>query len=380
MFRYLCRKILHVSTKDSRTHPYFVENPCLKSISHISNTTNQQSFTVSYLINSCGLSEAAALSAATKVQFNTTEKPDSALAFFQNHGFTKSHITHLITKYPLFLLANPDKTLKPKFEFFYSFGFTGMDLAKLFTSDPALLHRSLNNQIIPSFNFIKSILHTNDNIIFAVRRAPHILQCNLEKVMAPNVAVLQNYGVPNSMISKLISSHSRTLNLNNSRFSEIVAMVKKTGFNPVKAHFIVAVRVMSGMSKLNWEGKVGVLRSLGWSEDEIFSSFKMYPVYMVISEQKIRRGMDFFVNKMNCKPSVISRNPNILSYSLEKRVVPRCSVLQVLMSKGLIKKDLCLSPVLTASEKKFLEKFVIKNQERVPEILSVYKGKMELLG
>ncbi|XP_077249361.1 uncharacterized protein LOC143888856, partial [Tasmannia lanceolata] len=351
-----------------------------KSISHTSNTTIQKSFTVSYLINSCGLSEAEALLAATKIQLKPTKKPDSALEFFQNHGFTKSHITHLITKCPSLLLANPDKTLKPKFEFFTSLGFSRIDLAKLLTLDPILLKRSLDNHIIPTFTFLKSLIHTNEKIIYTVRRSTYILQCNPEKVMAPNVAVLQNHGVPNSMISKLISSQPRTMIQNNSRFREMVAMVKEMGFNPVKAHFILAVRVMSAMSKLNWEGKLEVYRSLGWSEDEVFSAFKMYPMYMVISEQKIRRGMDFFVNKMNCKPSYISRNPNILSYSLEKRVVPRCSVLQVLMSKGLIKKDLCLSSALTVSVKKFLEKFVLKNQERVPEILSVYEGKMELLG
>ncbi|XP_077248867.1 transcription termination factor MTERF8, chloroplastic-like [Tasmannia lanceolata] len=378
MFRCLCRKFLHLSSKDSRSHYYFLQNPCLKSISHISNTTIQQSFTVSYLINSCGLSEAAALSTATKIQLKTSKKADSALTFFQNHGFTESHITLLITKCPSLLLADTDKILKPKFEFFNSLG--SIDLAKLFTSDPTLLKRSLNNQIIPSFNFLKSFLHTNENIIFAIRRSTPILQYNVEKVMAPNVAVLQNHGVPNYIISKLISKQPRTIMLNNSRFSEIVAMVKEMGFNPVKGNFITAVRVMSGMSKLNWERKLGVYRSLGWSEDEIFSAFKMYPTYMILSEKKIRRGMDFFVKEMNYKPSSISKYADILALSLEKRIVPRCSVLQVLMSKGLIGKDLCLSPVLRPNEKKFLEKFVIKNLQRIPELLRVYQGKMEFLG
>ncbi|XP_077249363.1 uncharacterized protein LOC143888858 [Tasmannia lanceolata] len=380
MFRYLYRKLLHVGAKDSRTHDYFLQNPCLKSISHISNTTIQQSFAASYLINSCGLSEAEGLSAATKIQFKTSKKPDSALAFFQNHGFTKSHIRDLISKNPSLLLANPDKTLKPKFEFFYSLGFICIDLAKIFISNPWLLSRSLNNQIIPSFNFLGSLLHTNENIIVAIRRSTHFLQYNVEKVMAPNFAVLQNHGVPNSMISKMILKHPRTMMLNNSRLREIVGMVKEMGFNPVKAHFIVAVRVMSAISKLNWEGKLDVYRSLGWSEAEIFSAFKWYPNQILMSEKKIRRGMDYFVTKMNCKPSVISKYLNILSFSLDKRIIPRCSVLQVLMSKGLIKKVFCLVPVLKANEKKFLEKYVIKNLERVPELLSLYKGEMELSG
>ncbi|XP_077249368.1 uncharacterized protein LOC143888864 [Tasmannia lanceolata] len=198
--------------------------------------------------------------------------------------------------------------------------------------------------------------------------------------MAPNIAVLQNHGVPNPMILKLISGQAISFILKSSRFSEMVPMVKGMGFNPVKANFIQAVRVMSGMSKLNWEGKLEVYRSLGWSEAAMFSAFKLYPNYMVISEKKIRRGMDFFVNKMNCNPSYISKYPNILALSLKKRIIPRCLVLQVLISKGLIKKDLCLATVLKLNEKEFLEKFVIKNLDRFPELLRVYQGKMELLG
>ncbi|XP_077249370.1 uncharacterized protein LOC143888866 [Tasmannia lanceolata] len=198
--------------------------------------------------------------------------------------------------------------------------------------------------------------------------------------MTPNIAVLKNHGVPNSMILKLISNHPTTMMLNNSRISEIVAMVKEMGFDPIKATFITAVRVMSGMSKLNWEGKLELYRSLGWSEAEIFSAFKTYPTHMIVSEKKIRRGMDFFVNEMNCKPSSISKYADILSLSFEKRIVPRCSVLQVLMSKGLINKDLCLSRPLRVNEKDFLEKFVIKYLHRVPDLLRVYQGKMELLG
>ncbi|XP_077249367.1 uncharacterized protein LOC143888863 [Tasmannia lanceolata] len=191
--------------------------------------------------------------------------------------------------------------------------------------------------------------------------------------MVPKVAVLQNHGVPNSMISKLISGQARTMMVNSSRFCEIVAMVKEMGFNPDKVKFIEAVRVMSGMTKLNWEEKLEVYRNLGWYEAEMFSAFKMFPNYMVLSEKKIRRWMDFFVKKMNCKPSYISKYPNILVLSLEKRLIPRCSVLQVLISKGLIKKDLCLAGVLIPNEKEFLKRFVIKNLDRFPKLLNVYQ-------
>ncbi|GAB2213693.1 hypothetical protein Droror1_Dr00018006 [Drosera rotundifolia] len=61
----------------------------------------QQSFVVSYLINSCGLSPKSAASVyrtyAHKLRFDSTEKPDSMLAFLRKHGFTDADITRMGT-------------------------------------------------------------------------------------------------------------------------------------------------------------------------------------------------------------------------------------------------------------------------------------------
>ncbi|XP_058089393.1 uncharacterized protein LOC131236292 [Magnolia sinica] len=128
------------------------------------------------------------------------------------------------------------------------------------------------------------------------------------------------------------------------------------------------------MSRLKWEQKVAVYRSLGWSQDEFPSAFKVQPICMTTSEKKIKRVMNFFMKEMNWKPSDLSRCPGILMLSLEKRIIPRCSVLQILMSKDLIEKDSRVSRALMISNKAFLERFIIKNQESVPEILTVYQG------
>ncbi|XP_077248876.1 uncharacterized protein LOC143888372 [Tasmannia lanceolata] len=95
---------------------------------------------------------------------------------------------------------------------------------------------------------------------------------------------------------------------------------------------------------------------------------------MGMSEKKIRKVSGYFMNKMGLKISYISRNPDILSLSLEKRIHPRCSIMQILMSEGLIDKDLKLVWVLKLTEKDFMEKFLIKNEEKVPKILSVYQN------
>jgi mTERF domain-containing protein len=138
------------------------------------------------------------------------------------------------------------------------------------------------------------------------------------------------------------------------RFSEIVSEVMKLGFDPNNLLFVSAIRVMAVMSKTLWEQKMEAYKSFGLSKDEIYSAFKRLPLFMIVSEMKIKKLMAFFVNKLKMKPLLISKNPNLLLPSLEKRIIPRCSVLQPLMSKGLIKADTNLVHVWRMTEKKFV--------------------------
>ena len=98
---------------------------------------------------------------------------------------------------------------------------------------------------------------------------------------------------------------------------------------------------------------------------------------MMTSEKKIKRVVSFFVDELGWKPSAVSKYPDILLLSIDKRIVPRCSVVRLLMSEGLVKKDLSILSVLKSNENSFYEKFVSKFQKRVPEVLKAYEGKME---
>ena len=47
--------------------------------------------------------------------------------------------------------------------------------------------------------------------------------------------------------------------------------------------------------------------------------------------------MDFLVNKMDWEPAAIARYPTIILRSLEKKIIPQCSVVKILQMKGLVK-------------------------------------------
>ncbi|RVX20575.1 hypothetical protein CK203_002821 [Vitis vinifera] len=67
-------------------------------------------------------------------------------------------------------------------------------------------------------------------------------------------------------------------------------------------------------------------------------------------------GLDFLMNKMGWQRKAVARVPLVLCYSLNKRVIPRCAVVQVLQSEGLSSN--------------------MKN--KFPQLLNVYKGKLGL--
>lgn len=79
------------------------------------------SFTVSCLINSCGLSPKLALSASKSVQFDNREGPDSVLNVLRNPGFSDDHISQLVRKRPKLLSANAEKTVVPSFSVLLAF-------------------------------------------------------------------------------------------------------------------------------------------------------------------------------------------------------------------------------------------------------------------
>ncbi|RVX20722.1 hypothetical protein CK203_002822 [Vitis vinifera] len=132
---------------------------------------------------------------------------------------------------------------------------------------------------------------------------------------------------------------------NREKFSTSVKKVIEMGFDPLKVSFLKAVQVICGMGESIWEQRMEVYKRWGLTDDEIMSMFRLDPLCMRSSEKKIMSVMDFLVNKMGWEPATIARYPTVFMRSLEKKIIPRCSVVKVLQMKGLVKKDLCLGKI-----------------------------------
>ncbi|KAM7479588.1 hypothetical protein LguiA_027801 [Lonicera macranthoides] len=302
-------------------------------------------------------------------------KRNYILSLFKTYGFTDNQISTLLIKRPVLLSYHPQKILKPKLDFFKSIGVSSSDLENILTVDPFVISRNLENQVLPSYKYLKSVLNSNESVAAAIKMSTWLLKQDLQKFLAPNIALLHECGVPSYRILMLLRSQPRAMIKAPDRFREIVEEIKKMGFDPVRSKFMVAIHGLTGFSKLNWEQKCGIYRKWGWSDNEILEAFKKAPSCMAVSEKKINLVMDFFVNKMGWDASDVADSPYAVSYSLENWTVPRCLVVQFLLSKGLIHENR-LKTVIMADKKRFLKMFVDPYCAEFPKVLTLYEPKV----
>ncbi|XP_007035537.2 PREDICTED: transcription termination factor MTERF8, chloroplastic isoform X1 [Theobroma cacao] len=390
MFYFLCKRILHgrLAVTASQSHkvlcvskndPSSLSSSLLGvsaslTLRCISSSSKKQSFTVSYLKKKCGLSSESALTAAKYVQFKTSDRADTVIAFFKNHGFSEPQITRLIKRRPVVLVSDVETTLLPKLEFFRSKGISSPDLVKILSDNPTILGSSLEKQIIPSFNCLSNFL-SEEKIIDAVKRYPRLLSYDLNAVLLPNINLLLDNGVPECNIVTTLHSLPSTLMRGPIQFKDMVDGAKDMGFIPSRPMFMVALFAMSSMSKSTWKKKFEVFKKFGWSEKEAFEAFRRYPTFVRVSEDKFMAVMDFLVNKMGFQSLLIAKRPRILMMSLDKKIVPRGLYAQDLLSKGLIR-HVNLQALLETSDDLFVEKFVNRFKAEASELLKLYQEKL----
>ncbi|XP_024022607.1 transcription termination factor MTERF2, chloroplastic-like [Morus notabilis] len=381
MSKFLCKTFLFrchiVRTSPPTSILGFFRNPDIFHLRLFSSSSNQQSFTVSYLINSLGFSPETALSASKYVNFKTPEKPDKLINLFKKYGFTQIQLSNLVRRCPSIFSYDAEKNILPKLEFLQAKGMSGPEMAKRLSVFPTLLRCSLSNLIIPSYDFYRDLFQSDEKACHTVKRFPHILIC-LKKYVAPNVAILREHGVAKSDIAKMMHLWPKSFVTSPDSFREVVEKVVEMGFDASTLKFVVAVNIFLSMRKSTWESKVDAYKKWGWSEEEVSKAFQSYPWCMMVSEDKLMASMDIFINQMGWRPFHLAKFPTIFTVSLNKRVVPRCSVFQVLLSKGLVKKDANLNSLLMSSEKNFLQRFVAPYKENAPELLKLYKEKYDL--
>ncbi|TYJ50367.1 hypothetical protein E1A91_A01G201100v1 [Gossypium mustelinum] len=298
--------------------------------------------------------ELAVKTASSLTYVKDPRKCDTIISFLKESGFSKSHIEAVVKRKPNLLYSR--------------LGFPTHDVADIVAGDPWILTRSVDDRIAPSISDLKTVLGSNDDVLKLLKTSAWFLKSDLQKTMMPNIEFLRNCGICSSQIVSYVFSFPRFFLLKPESIKQFVERADALGFDRKSNMFLAAIRMLSSMSEENWELKLNLFRKLGFSEDDIMSTFRRTPQVFAVSERKIKQVTDFLLNRTNVGISFIISHPMVLICSLERRLKPRLLVIETLESKNLLRRKVSMTTIYKMPDKKFREKYVVPYLKELEEV------------
>ncbi|XP_059629430.1 transcription termination factor MTERF5, chloroplastic-like [Cornus florida] len=334
---------------------------------------------LNYLLQTFHLSEPRALSICNRFsRTKTLEKPQVVVQFLkQQLGFSDAHIRSAVRIAPQILFSDIDKTLKPKLQFFQEMGVTGPDLSKIISRNSLLLTCSLDRKLKPCIEIFKKILINDDknrDLVLVLRRCTWVASKEPVSKLLCNIAFLHSCGIFGPQLSMLLKRQPRLFLMKESVLRNLVSRVVDLGFSIGSRMLVHAIYTVSCMSSETFARKFELFGSFGFSKDESMEMFRRAPGLLRTSEDKLKIGIEFYMDILRLKKSVLVHRPAVLMSSMEERVIPRYRVLQILKSKRLLKKEPSFLNVLDLLEGEFLENYISRFEKDVEELLVAYKG------
>ncbi|CAN4116358.1 unnamed protein product [Withania somnifera] len=328
-------------------------------------------FLVNYLINSLGFSNEQAISASDKVRCGV-KNPHLAVNFLKHTGINDTHIKILVSKHPQVLSRDVEKTLKPKLKCL-SLGLSGSDLGKVILRDWTFFNRGLDSHIKPLINHLKNVLGSDENVVKFIKKCSWLISYNVVGTVEANLNLLRSFGCSSDKIKNLVLIQPNFLKHNTKKLEEMLHRVQKeVGISPDSAVFLHIVNVLTSLSQETVDKKFGIFKSFGWSDSHILTMLQKLPYCVRLSEARIQTSLTFLMKEARYNSACIASLPALLTYSLEKRVIPRYEMWNLVNEKNLIKSRHKFSTVIKWPEPKFREKYVVLVKAELPDLYDLY--------
>ncbi|KAL9674978.1 hypothetical protein QQ045_003177 [Rhodiola kirilowii] len=329
-------------------------------------------FTVSYLVESCGLAPQAAKCLQLGFSDNLealrlADGSKAVIEIFNHHGFHDYHIARLLLKKPQFFSADPDKELGPKVELLASLGVHPISAAAILLNFPS---QHLQDWFIPFVDFLTSVHFSSEEVVEMMVYFCHKAGFDPQSFLG-NMTILRKVGMSNSNISYLIRTEYCHINEkfmlfeSGGLFEKIVDEVKAMGLNPKICVFVDAILAISTIGIETYKRNSKVFKKWGWSDAKLLKAFIEQPQFLDHKEKKIDEVMDCLLKTLQC--------PLAFTCST-KKLISRFSVVKFIWEKGLIDVDRYkMSSILEKKEEHlFVERFMIKLKEIVPKLFHLY--------
>ncbi|GAB2298237.1 hypothetical protein Dimus_032308 [Dionaea muscipula] len=302
--------------------------------------------------------------------------PNSTIDFLKGVGLDDSQVEKMVKSHPRLLRCKVEKTLVPKIRVLEDLGICGSELISLIVSNPVLLTSVSSSSLIAKLDFLKSILGSVENTRNAVKKVKWLLCASLTHTLRPNFELLKSYGISDERLKKWVVKNPRLLCCNPKWVQERLVRVEQVlGIPRESGIFLHGFIAIASLTKKNLRLKFELFKKYGWSESDILEMAKRLPNCLLISEAKLKTGMDFFVNKLGYKIGYLAARPPLLLLSMEERILPRYAVFKVLQERNLMGRKHSIYSAVNMSESQFLDTYVRPFNDNLPELYEAYAGK-----
>ncbi|XP_062228495.1 transcription termination factor MTERF4, chloroplastic-like [Phragmites australis] len=335
-------------------------------------SANRAPFAVEdYLVATCHLTPAQALKASKVLShLKSPSRPDAVLAFLSGLGLSDTDIAATIAYDPKLLCSEVERTLAPRLAELRDLGLSPSQIARLVLVDPARFRRPT---VVSKLQYYVPLFGSFENLLQALKSNSYLLSSDLERVVKPNVTFLMECGLDACDIAKLSLPVPRLLTTNPERVRAMVVRAEAVGVPRGSGMFRHALLAVAFLSEEKIAAKVEFLKkTFRWSDAEVGIAVSKLPLVLKHSKDRLRRMSDFLITQVGLEPEYIAHRPALLTYSLERRLMPRHYVVKFLKANGLLEHDRSYYTAVQVSENVFMEKFICPYKEAAPSLAEDY--------
>uniref|UniRef100_A0ACD5Z9I6 Uncharacterized protein n=1 Tax=Avena sativa TaxID=4498 RepID=A0ACD5Z9I6_AVESA len=326
-----------------------------------------------YLVDTCGLARPKALKASPKLShLKSPTNPDAVLTFLAGLGLSTADVAAIVARDPLFLCASVDRTLAPNVVGLsgLGLGLSNTEIARIVSLAPDKFRCRL---VVSSLRYYLPLFGSFENLLRPLKFNTKLLSCNLERVVKPNIAFLQECGLRVCDIAKLGIAVPRMLTTDLERLRAFVACAQRVGAPLGSPMFRHALRAVAFLSEEKIAARVEFLKkTCRWSNAEVGIAVSKSPALLASSEDKLQRTSGFLISEVGLVPAYTAHRPAVLLYSLEGRLRPRYYVIKFLKANGFLDLDRDYYTAVVVTEKVFVENYICPHKEAAPHLAEDY--------
>eukprot|EP01018_Ginkgo_biloba_P022643 Gb_26176 [translate_table: standard] len=290
-------------------------------------------------------------------------------------GLTQENITKAFRHCNHLLNAKSTQNSENVVELLKDCGLTPAQIRTVILCNPGLLFLSTEKNLKPKVAFLKTFMDEKD-ITKLISTDSRVFNLSLEPRLKSAISFLREFGMEGEALSQLLAKQPRLLTTSEKKITDSFKQAENFGLTKGSKLFSLAMHVIIAIGKENLERKLLHLKNVGFSEEAALELCKRMPGVLGLSEEKVKRNVDFVVKSVGLPISIIVKYPILLTCSLETRIMPRYKVVEALKSMKLLKREKIFPQIVMLPEEQFLERYINPYSESLL-LRDIYKGVSE---